>query len=111
MVELQFHEDFADRKEERRSWLKRKLWLQRQCIQKRPKPQYAGWEAQFEAWELGPAMKAKTLYVVRNLRRMQPLPITSLVKLSNNEPIAPNFKYSYSVCEFPSGIKEIPRSL
>ena len=39
-----------------------------------------------------------TLYMVRRCRRLDPpFPMTELVKVSNDEPIAPNYGYSYSV--------------
>jgi hypothetical protein len=40
----------------------------------------------------------RTLYMIKRCRELsQPFPMTNLVKLSNDEPIAPNFGYSYSI--------------
>ena len=39
-----------------------------------------------------------TLYIVKRCRRLRPsFPFSDLVKISNHEPIAPNYRYSYSV--------------
>lgn len=40
----------------------------------------------------------KTLYMVKRCRELDPpFPMTQLVKLSNDEPISPNYGYSYSI--------------
>ena len=106
LVELRFPVDFSD-DSERRRWLETNLWLQRERIQEAPEDKFADWQEQFKVWEMDHAMRAETLYVVRNLRPIEPLPITRLIKVSNGEPLASNYIRSYSICYLPREVEDL----
>ena len=101
---------FADRfmtKEDKQRWLENNLTLQKHYIQNNTSPKFSTWHAQFESWELDFGNKANTWFMLRNLRRIKPFPITKLVKESNNQPLAPNYIRGYAICYFPEGISEL----
>lgn len=39
----------------------------------------------------------KALYAISGCRRVEPFPMTRLIKLENGEPLAENYKYSYAM--------------
>ena len=87
--------------EAREAWLKEKLWLQREVIKHDPDPRFGGWKDQLDAWEISHALKAKTNYCIRNLRKIEPLPLPKLMKRDGGEPLSEKFIYSYSICWYP----------
>jgi len=48
-------------------------------------------------WE-NTGKRAGTLYAINHLERVpQPFPMTELIKVSDNQPISPDYGYSYTV--------------
>ncbi len=96
--------------DERKAWLQDKLWLQRKVYQERaPKPGFETSEGQFKAREVDYFTEfGETHYIIRNLRRIEPLPLPKLKKVDGNHELSPNYIRSYSICWFPeSDIHEI----
>jgi hypothetical protein len=97
LVELWFPKQFGN-DAERRAWLDEKLWLQRDGW----KAKGQNWQEQFQAREIERFMKAETYYIIRDLRPIEPLPLSKLVKVSNGEALAQNYIRGYAICYFPA---------
>ncbi len=101
LVEVWFPEDIGG-KRALKAWLEDALWLQRKGIQEGGhSDRFANWQAQFDAWEIKPCLKAQTLYCIRNLQMIDPLPLPTLIKLSNKEPLSAQYSRPYSICYYP----------
>jgi hypothetical protein len=93
---------------ERRAWLQDKLWLQREVYKEHdPKPGFETSEGQFQAWELDYFTNlGETYYIIRNLRRIKPLPLPQLMKVKvrkvgDSPQLSPKYIRSYSLCWYP----------
>ena len=111
LTEIWFPQQFAT-DDARRNWLNEKLWLQREGIQSRGHDsRFDTWQDQFKAWEIDNFMKAKTFYILRNLRPIEPLPLPTLTKVDGGQPLSPDYIRGYSVCYYPeSKIKIIDQN-
>jgi len=92
---------------EARARLDKELWLQRKTIQANPSPAYATWEEQYEDWEVKNFLKDQTWYTLRDLRKIDPLPLPRLKKLKDGEPLASNYTRGYAICIVPDGFASI----
>ena len=101
LTEIWFPQQFTTDKA-RRNWLNEKLWLQREGIQSRGHdPRFESWQDQFKAWEIDNFMKAKTFYIIRNLRAIEPLPLPNLTKVDGGQPLSADYTRGYSICYYP----------
>jgi hypothetical protein len=101
LAELWFPAQFGS-DAERRAWLEEKLWLQRDGWKaKGPDRQSQSWQETFQAREIEPFMEAQTYYIIRNLRAIEPLSLSRLVKLINGQALADNYTRGYAICHFP----------
>ena len=106
LVEICFADAFVNN-EQRLAWLDERLWLQKETIQQHPSEDFPTWKSQYEEWEVNKFMKAETWYSIRNLCEIKALPLPMLRKLTNNEPIAPNFVRGYALCHYPRAEVEV----
>jgi len=82
---------------ERQDWLKHRLGLQEKVYE--GTGQNDRWDARREiAYS---SEKGKTYYIIRNLRKIEPLPLVELTKVFGGTPLSPEYHYSYSICEYP----------
>ena len=96
LVEIHFADQFANDRT-RRAWLEERLRLQRDTMIKNP--------SQFKDWDIDKEtdtfMKAKTWFSVQNVRKIKPLPLPRLRKLTDNRPLSSKFVRGYALCRYP----------
>ena len=105
LVEIHFADQFANDRA-RHAWLEDRLRLQRDTIkrlwlQQRHPTQFRTPQAQFKAWEIDNFMKAITWFSVRDVRKIEPLPLPRLRKLKDNRPLSSEFVRGYALCSYP----------
>ena len=96
LVEVRFRDQFGN-DSERLAWLDQKLWLQRESWRQREGVERG--KSQYKKLEVDKFMAAQTWYVVQSTRKIPPLPLVRLRKLANNQPLAPEYKWGYAVCQ------------
>jgi hypothetical protein len=52
-------------------------------------------------WEKKSGRQVRTLYAIRNCRKVRPLPLKTLVKVADNQPLNSKFRYSYAIVAVP----------
>ena len=95
LVDMHFREDLGNEKA-RREWLLAHREMQRQLYRSR------GDLAHFEPREIDKFLSYKTHFAIRELRRIKRLPLTSLVKWHNGQPLSGDYHYAYSLCSYPA---------
>jgi hypothetical protein len=97
LVEVKFASEFATDSERKKKWLEDKFWLQERVYE--GKGPSDDWDAEREiAYSLE---NGKTYYIIRNLRKIEPLPLVELKKVLGGTPLSPEYSRSYSICEYP----------
>lgn len=97
---VHFRSDFEN-DIKRLAWLDEKLWLQRETIRLKHKPQYPTWEHHYKELEVDHFIQSTTWYIISNLREIKPLPLPLLHKLDGNHPLASNYIRGYALCHYP----------
>jgi hypothetical protein len=107
LVEVIFPRDVGDSVAQR-AWLEEHLWLQRQDIQSKPRsPGSPPGQPDFAEQELAPFLAARTWYLLRNVKVIEPIPINRLHKLDGDHPLAPNFIRGYALCHYPEELVKV----
>jgi hypothetical protein len=102
LIQIQFADGFSNNAK-RRAWLNEKLWFQWESIQGPKRDEsYSTPQSQYEEQEIKKFMAAKTWYIVRLIREIEPLPLPHLHKLSDSKPLAANFIRGYAICQYPT---------
>ena len=99
LIEIHFADQFATDRA-RLAWLEDRLWLQRNKI-KSHHPKYRTWQEQFKVEEIDNFMKAMTWFSVRDVRKIESLPLPRLRKLKDNRPLSSRFVRGYALCRYP----------
>ena len=94
LIEINLREKDDKRPSEDILWLQHEYYL-RESGQKG--------ETEFQRREIKEFENARTYYKVHGMHmRNEVFPITALRKLKNNKPLAANFKYTYTLCWYPT---------
>lgn len=92
---VRFPDDFES-DADRRKWMLDALWVQQEFYEEQGRtPQ------EFQDDELEPSLKAKTAFLISNLRRIRPVPISKLRK-ADGDLLSANYKYGYVLCRMPT---------
>jgi hypothetical protein len=96
LVEVKFRDAFRN-DSERLAWLDQELSLQRESWKQREGTQRG--ESQYKKLEVDKFMVAQSWYVVQGMRKIPPLPLAHLRKRADNQPLAPEYKWGYAICQ------------
>jgi len=99
LVEVVFARSFPG-EAEHRAWLLEHYWLQKQMYLAKKKP-----DSEFIKNEIDSYRNRTTHYIVRGVRRIKRIPLTSLMKVSDGQPLSSEYRYGYAICEFLGNIE------